>query len=191
MTKATINTENKIIPASIYNEAKIALSHYPELENISIEFKFKDNIKKSFMQAQPKFSTVFKSRKKREYVIFMNTKLHIENEEITVTDVPKKVLVGWLGHELGHVMDYLNRNTWNLVWFGLKYITLGSHIRKAEKAADTYALQHGMVDYILATKNFILNHATLSEKYKARIKRLYLSPEDIILIVNEHKKTAT
>ena len=50
-----------IIPEVITQEAKIALSHYPELTDVAIEFKFKKNIKKSTMQAQPSFWSVFKS----------------------------------------------------------------------------------------------------------------------------------
>lgn len=177
--------QNKIIPETIEKEALAALSYYPELKHTPIEFRFKNNLKKSFMQAQPKFGSLLLPKKEREYIIYMNNRLHIENEDITVTDIPKDVLIGWLGHELGHIMDYLHRSTWNLINFGLKYITLGDHIREAERTADTFALQHGMVNYILATKNFILNHASLSEEYKARIKRLYLSPEEIMVIVNQ------
>lgn len=176
---------NKVIPEIIEKEALTALSYYPELADIPIEFRFKKNIKKSFMQAQPKFSSLLLPKQERVYMIYMNEKLHIENEYITVADIPKDVLIGWLGHELGHVMDYSHRGNWNLIRFGLKYITLGNHIKEAERAADTYALEHGMVNYILATKNFILNHASLSTEYKARIKRLYLSPEEIMVIVNQ------
>ena len=42
-----------------------------------------------------------------------------------------------------------------------------------------------MKDYILATKDFILNHASISEVYKDRIKRLYLSPEEIMVLVED------
>lgn len=176
---------NKVIPDNIKNECLIALSHYPELRDIAIEFRFKKNIKKSFMQAQPKFTSLLLPKHKRKYIIFMNERMQIESQEITVTDVPHEVLIGWLGHELGHVMDYIHRSSLNLIVFGIKYITLGSYIKEAERAADTFAIQHGLLDYILATKNYILNHAHLSETYKARIKRLYLSPEEIMLIVNQ------
>ena len=36
-----------IIPDVIESEARIALSHYPELANTPIEFKFKKHIKKT------------------------------------------------------------------------------------------------------------------------------------------------
>jgi isoaspartyl peptidase/L-asparaginase-like protein (Ntn-hydrolase superfamily) len=59
------------------------------------------------------------------------------------------------------------------------------HIVEAERSADTFAVNQGMEEYILKTKNFILNHADIDENYKKRIKRYYLSPEEIMQIVQE------
>ena len=42
-----------------------------------------------------------------------------------------------------------------------------------------------MEDYILKTKDFILNHAKITPTYKDRIKRYYLSPEEIMEMVKE------
>lgn len=176
---------NKIIPPSIEDEIRIALSHYPELLETPIEFKFKKNIKKSFMQAQPKFSGIFKKRKNRSYFIMISEKFSIEDEEFGATELPSDVLIGWIGHELGHIMDYRDRSGFNLLIFGIRYLLSNKHIREAERAADTYAVNRGMGEYILATKDFILSHAHLSEVYKARIKRLYLSPEEIMELVEE------
>lgn len=176
---------NKIIPPSIEDEVRIALSHYPELIDTPIEFKFKKSIKKSFMQAQPKFSGIFKRRKNRSYYVMISERLHIEDEEFGVADIPTDVLIGWIGHELGHIMDYRERKGFNLLTFGVRYVLSRNYIREAERAADTYAVNHGMGEYILATKDFILSHADLSEVYKARIKRLYLSPEEIVELVEE------
>nr|WP_324721396.1 hypothetical protein [Salinimicrobium sp. HB62] len=180
-----IYKENKIIPESILNEAKIALSYYPELEDVEIEFKFKQDIKKSFMQAQPKISNLFKGKKNRSYYVFISNKFLIEDEEFSMADVPSEVLIGWLGHELGHIMDYRHKSALGLVIFGARYITSENYIKEAERAADTYAVNSGMGDYILATKDFILNHSHLSDSYKERIARLYLSPEEILVLVNE------
>lgn len=183
--QATVYQSNKTIPKEIFEETKKALSHFPELENVTIEFRFKDNIKKSFMQAQPQFSNLFKGKDDRNYYVFVSSKVHIEGKDFSVEDIPSDVLTGWLGHELGHIMDYRDKSAMGLVIFGLRYVTSRNHLKEAERIADTYAVNHGMGDYILQTKDFILNHTDLSDAYKKRIKRLYLSPEEIVVLVNK------
>ncbi len=183
----TVQSKNKIIPSLITREAQIALSHYPELNEVAVEFKFKPSLKKSFMKAQPKFSTMFQSKEKRAYVILMSETFKIDGLELHIKDIPENVLIGWLGHELGHIMDYQTKNNFNLMLFGIQYWLSPNYIREAERVADTYAITHAMKDYILATKKFILNHSSLSEKYKARIRRLYLSPDEILLLVKEQE----
>ncbi|HAX16932.1 MAG TPA: hypothetical protein DIV44_12960 [Leeuwenhoekiella sp.] len=178
---------HKEIPDVLAQEIKVALSYYPELAETPIAFRFKKDIKKSTMQAQPAFSSLLNPRAKRKYFVFISEKIQIETESFKITDIPSDVLIGWIGHELGHIMDYKNRSSLGLVWFGLKYLYFPKFIREAERAADTFAVSHGMGKYILVTKDFILNHAHISAKYKARIKRLYLSPEEIMLLINENR----
>ena len=173
------------IPESIRDEIQTALSFYPELKETSINFEFKKKIKKSTMQAQPSFGSFFKRKGKRSYNIYISETVNISGEVFYTKNMPKDVLIGWIGHELGHVMDYRNRSNLNLIWFGLKYILSDSHIAEAERAADTYAVKSGMEKYILITKDFILNQANIDKEYIARIKRYYLSPEEIMEIINQ------
>lgn len=181
-----ISLDNKTIPKSIKEEALIALSHYPELAKTEISFVFKNDIKKSTMQAQPKFTSFFKGKKNRAYVIKISRKIQIDTKELSIHEVPKDVMIGWLGHELGHVMDYRNRSNFGMLIFGIKYLFSSQHIQEVERAADTFAIIHGMGDYILKTKSFILDHADISEKYKAKLRRLYMSPEEVMHLINEH-----
>lgn len=182
------NQKNKIIPDKIFNKVNEALAYFPLLENISIEFKFKKNIKKSTMQAQPRFLNLLTNRNRREYVIYISDKFKISNQELKTTNIPHNVFVGWIGHELGHIIDYESMNNWQLIIFGFKYLFLKNHIVQAERRADFYAIQQGMVHYIIETKNFILNHANISQTYKNRIKKFYLSPEEIMQLVTEKSK---
>lgn len=182
-----INLDNKIIPESLKTEALEALSFYPELWDTAIEIKFKDNIKKSTMQAQPRFTSFLKPKEDREYLILISRKIQIEGENFTMAEIPSDVKIGWLGHELGHIMDYHDRTNVGLIILGIKYLLSPSSIKKVERMADTYAIAHGMGDYILLTKNFILDNANLSERYKARIRRLYISPEEVMELINENK----
>lgn len=175
------------IPEHIRKEVKTALDYFPELSDVHIEFKFKKNIKKSTMQAQPKFASFLKSRKHRSYIILISETFKISDKTFLTKNIPSDILIGWIGHELGHIMDYQNRSNINLVWFGIKYLLSENHIVEAERAADTYAVQHGMGEYILKTKNFILNHADITPIYKARIIKYYLSPEEIMELVNNQE----
>lgn len=175
---------NKIIPRVIKPQVEKALTYYPELKDTHITFKFKKDIKKSTMQAQPKFASFLKTRKNRSYVILISEKFHIEGEAFKVIDVDDDIMIGWIGHELGHVMDYRDRGKFDMLIFGFKYLFSSAHIKEVERAADTFAVEHGMYEYILATKNFILNNTSISPEYKARIKRLYMSPEEIMELVN-------
>lgn len=179
--KKTKNT----VPENIREEVEIALSYFPELNGIPIEFKFKNSIKKSVMLAQPTWSGLLKSRSKRSYVILISKKFKISGEEFKTVNVPKDVLIGWIGHELGHVMDYQQRGNLNLMGFGIRYVMLKEFVKKAERAADSFAVSRGMSDYILKTKRFILNHANIDNTYKDRIKQYYLSPDEIMEMVKE------
>lgn len=177
-----------IIPKSIQKEVGIALNYYPKLKNIHIEFKFKKNIKNSTMQARPTFDSFFKSKKNRKFLILISEKIKISDKEFFTKDIPTDVFIGWIGHELGHVMDYQDRSKLNLIWFGIKYLFSDNHIVAAERAADSFAVRHKMETYILKTKDFILNNAEISEVYKNRIKKYYLSPEEIMILVEERNK---
>ena len=177
--------KNHIIPERISDNVKTALNYFPQLKDIKIEFKIKKNIKKSTMQARPTFDSFFKAKKNRKFLILISEKFKISDKEFSTLDIPDAIFIGWIGHELGHIMDYLNRSRFNLIWFGIKYLLSDNHIVAAERAADQFAVQQNMEDYILKTKDFILNHAGISESYKNRIKKYYLSPEEIMHLVNE------
>ncbi|MBS9464286.1 hypothetical protein KIM67_17820 [Flagellimonas sp. 389] len=172
-------------PKQIQKEVGIARSFYPELDEIPIEFKFKDNIKRSVMLAQPAFSTLLKSKKNRAYKILISKKFKISGRDFKTTEVPSDVLIGWLGHELGHVMDYQNRSGWDLINFGIRYVLLKEHVKTAERAADSFAVRQGMAEYIIKTKRFILDNAEIDQAYKDRIKEYYLSPEEIMEMVKK------
>ena len=179
--------EHHVIPKEIENEVNKALGYYPQLDSTYIEFKFKKNIKKSTMQARPTFDSFFRTKKNRRYVILISEKFKISDKEFRTVDIPSDIFVGWIGHELGHILDYQNRSNFNLLWFGINYLFSQNHIVEAERAADSFAVNQGMESYILKTKDFILNNADINKRYKNRIKRYYLSPEEIMELVKERE----
>ncbi len=179
------DTNYKIIPDTMREVILTALSFYPELENTHIEFAFRDHINKSVMQAQPKISTFFKRKSKRKYIVKISRYLELNEGKVDITTLPCDVLVGWIGHELGHIVDYKDRGTLAMIGFGMQYLFFDSYIVAAERRADLYALEHGLGDNIVTTKQFVLNNVDIPDVYKARIRRLYLSPEDFMLLLSE------
>lgn len=178
-----------IIPKQIKYEAEKALSYYPMLKTKCIKLKFKKDIKKSTMQARPTFGSFFRSKQNRRYVILISEKFKISGKSFLTKNIPSDILIGWIGHELGHVLDYQNRTNLNLIAFGFNYLFSENHIIEAERAADTFAIEQGMGSYLLKTKKFILNHAEITETYKNRIKRYYLSPEEIMELIHTKSKS--
>ncbi len=171
---------NKKIPAVIEKNVLNALSFYPELKNTTISFIFKTDIRTSVMQAQPVPTTLLGKRKNRRYRINISEYFKLINSQIPIEKIPDEVMIGWIGHELGHILDYEGMSNGGMVSFGYRYYFSPSFVKHAEMVADSLAVERGMGNYIVATKRFILNHAELPQAYKDKISRLYLSPDVIV-----------
>lgn len=183
---------NKIIPDPIREVTLEALSYFPELIDTKIDFQFKHKISGSVMQAQPKAATLFfRNKSNRDYKIKISRYLELEDEVVPIEELPHDVLLGWIGHELGHVKDYLERSALNLMGFGVRYVCFKDFVTEAEIAADSYAVAGGLGEKIIATKNFVLNHDRLPDDYKDKIRALYMSPGEIMSMVEAEEEDET
>jgi hypothetical protein len=176
---------NKYYPPELEEAVLKSLSYYPELAEVEIHFRYANRLRNSVMQAQPLLSGIFRKPAQRAYLIKISRQFKTGDERQQINELPFRVLVGWLGHELGHIMDYLHRSLPSLAGFGIGYIFSRNYMKGAERIADEYAVNYGMGEYIQATKNFILNHSGFSVRYKNKIRRQYLSPEEILALVQE------
>ncbi|HLS95184.1 MAG TPA: hypothetical protein VK017_06465 [Sphingobacterium sp.] len=183
-TDASTLLHNKKVPRVIQRQLLAALSHYPELHATNIRFVFTQTLRKSVMAARPVVRTLLRGKKHRVYDILISPVFKLRYSIEPIHQVDDSVLIGWIGHELGHILDYEMRSVWGIARFGLLYLLSKRYIRRAERTADTFAVQRGMGDYILATKQFILDHSEFPQRYKDRIANLYLSPDDIVELVS-------
>ncbi|MCY7358107.1 MAG: hypothetical protein LH609_11730, partial [Rudanella sp.] len=172
--KLTAFRANKTIPAVIEKNVLTALSFYPELTSTTIQFVFKQRIDSSVMQAQPVFGTLLSSRKNRAYRINISALFKLTHTAIPIHQLPDAIMIGWIGHELGHIMDYESRTNLGLMGFGIGYVFSADYVKKVERIADGYAVSHGLGSYLVDTKRFILDHAELPQAYKDKIARLYV-----------------
>ncbi len=153
------------------------LAAYPELRGRNIYLR-KLSMKRSTMRAQPVFNSAFFRRANRHYRVDFSDHLEV-TRYVCVQELPKEVVIGWFAHELGHIIDYLNRPVLGMISFGLGYALWSKYMREAERRADTIAVNHGFGQEILATKEYLMKHATLPPHYKSRLKKYYLSADEI------------
>lgn len=162
------------------------LAAYPELLPHPIYLR-KLPMRYSTMRAQPVLNWSFFRRARRHYRIDFSNHLDV-TKHVHVRELPEEVVIGWFAHELGHIVDYLHRPWRGMVAFGLGYALWSRYMRKAERRADEIAVNHGFGREIVATKNYLMEHATLPEHYKARLRKYYLSADEIEGLINAYEE---
>jgi hypothetical protein len=170
---------NKRYPSDIKNEVEKALSYYPELADSKIHFRWGVFTQYSFMLAQPKIPTLLRKKENRAYQIIIRKKFFLKNNQFANGRIPSDVMIGWLGHELGHVLDYRERSSWNLIWFGIRYYFSTSFLKKAEITADKNAAEHGLIAELVVSKEFGRDPKYFSMSYVNKLNGLYPSVEDV------------
>jgi len=170
---------NKQYPSKIKNEVEEALAYYPELKDTPIHFRWGVFTQHSFMLAQPKIPSLLHKKENRAYQIIMRKDFFLKNSQFANGRIPSDVIIGWLGHELGHVMDYKDRNSLNLAWFGIMYYFSKSFLKKAEITADKNAVEHGLIKELVVSKEFGRDPKYFPMSYVNKLNGLYPSVADV------------
>jgi len=138
---------DKILPKGFEIQALVALSHFPELKNEKIVFKFKKA--KVAHTSSPAFFSIFKKSKNRKYIISISNKTKESLDSTRLVNLSYNAQIGVLGHELAHIEDYQALNFWGLCKFGLHYIK-EKDIVATENRTDQITINHGLGYQLLA-----------------------------------------
>ena len=138
----------KILPASVELQTLRALSHYPELQDIQIEFVLCRQ--KTAHSSQPKISILLRSAKERHYQIKISTEVPDFFRDGMQSSLPYNAQIGVLGHELGHTVQYLRRRFFGLLCEGIRYGTSKKYVIATEHHTDEIAIDHGLGWQLLA-----------------------------------------
>lgn len=167
---------NKIFIDDIEKAALVALSYYPDLIDVNIEFRLHKI--KTTMAARPKYYKILRSGKKRNYLISINKRDNCMGI-VFFNHLPFDAQVGVIAHELFHVSDYVHRNFFGVAGFGIKYLTIKGR-RKTENRTDEAVIEHGL-GYELSKYCYWLEHDTcLPKEYIEYKKKYYYTYNDII-----------
>ena len=142
------------------------------------------------MRAQPLINARFFTKSNRAFKIEIQTRPAFD-PSFKMENLPENVLIGWFAHEMGHLMDYLNRPWYDLIKLGLAYAILPIYRIGVERRAHLFAIEYGYAKYIQATKHFILKESNIPDYYRSRITKYYMTPEEIEEIVLQRKQIET
>jgi hypothetical protein len=176
--------KNKIIPAEIELECLVALSYYPELVDAHVEFLWNDKIS-STMKMMPTIKSFF-FHKKLKYVVHMNKSAASTN--LNINDLSFNAKVGWIGHELGHVLQCVEKSRLGVLMIGIRHSSK-KFITKHERETDIITIQHGLGYALYEGMHFTFNRPNIHPKYLEGLKKNYLSLDEILLWITKTKKT--
>jgi hypothetical protein len=173
--------ENKTFVPEYELQCLVALSYYPELSGTRIVFKKKRII--TTMASRPPFKVIFQPDKTRTYNICISTKKNLKGA--LLTDVVFNEQIGVIGHELGHITDYINKSKWQLAKTFFGYLFFHKFKKKIEAGADMATINHGLGWQLYYFGDFIQNRSKVRNKYKKHKSRFYLSAGDILELLSK------
>lgn len=172
-------------PENLSGAVERVRTYYPELDDVKISFYMTTDFQGSIMQAQPVKKSLWRRASSREYQVEMQPEIKLEDDTVSITSIPEDIMVGWLGHELGHIVDYTRYSGLGLIGLGIGYSLSDRYLRKVEMRADSIATSHGLGPEIIAVKHFILEEMAFPEWYKDQIRDLYPSSRAIEVLLPE------
>ena len=174
--------QHKTIPPQFRRQILIALSYFPELKNITIEFRIKHT--RTPLQTKPNAISIFKKSDARKYIITISDSTMGMLTPILLKNLNFNAQVGVLGHELSHVSDFNNKNTTGLLATGIKHIS-STWIDRFEYRTDSICIAHGL-GYQLLEWSMSVRKAMNSLDYdgadnveKPMLRERYMNPSTI------------
>lgn len=164
----------KVLPKGYERQVLLALAHYPELKEISIEFRMVE-AESPFVSRPTVLSTLFRSASKRHYLVLISTKSNGWLSDILIDDLPFEAQVGVLGHELAHTVNFVDRNFFKMIRVLIGNLST-SYLNKFEYATDQRAVDHGLGCNLLQWSMFV--STKIPKDYQNGPER-YMRPETI------------
>lgn len=170
--------QNKILPEGYEAPALRALSHYPELAEVPVEFSFRKNPVSH--SSRPHNGSLFCGKKRRRYLIIISTEVSELLEPGRLPYLSYNAQIGVLGHELAHTVDYLERGLGNLMGLGIRYSTSKKVTQRWERFTDSTAIHHNLGPQLMTWSKEV--HHILESAGRGQN---YLTPSEIRAVMKE------
>ncbi|GAB4406844.1 MAG: hypothetical protein OHK0053_33260 [Microscillaceae bacterium] len=172
--------KNKKLPAGFEWPTLLALTHYPELKDVPIEFiQMPTWIP---LSSRPHPWRLLFPWQKRVYLVVISTRSEDFLAPILLHRLPLNCQVGVIGHELAHTVYYLDKSAFRLAGIALGYLSIPFR-KKFEKDTDRRAIAHGLGYFLYEYAVFVrqaLNFKEMDNQMAQGAEDTYLSPKEII-----------
>lgn len=140
--------QHKRIPAKYRAQILTALSYFPELRAVRIDFV----VRKSAipLASRPRFSSLFRAPKQRRYLITISSRTSPALSPILLENLPYNAQIGVLGHEISHVANYLHTSAWGLMRIAVGLVVSSRATDRFEAQTDQTCIEHGLGYQLLA-----------------------------------------
>lgn len=169
---------NKEIPQAYRTAIVTALSYYPELKEVAIDFRLAKI--KTTMAAVPRIFSLVRKTDKRRFVIKIN--YSTRSGALLLNDLSFNAQVGVIGHELAHIVDYQTMRPGQIAKYGIDYLNINKR-REIEARTDLIAVQHGLGWQLLAFGREVLDHPKVPIDYKNYKRDVYIQPYEMLFLL--------
>lgn len=179
--------QNKQLPENFELQALVALSYFPDLKNVRINFVVKPAY--SLLQTRPVGRGIF-NRRTRRFTITISDSTYWKLQPIKLSAMNFNAQVGVLGHELSHVSDFINRSLLSLTMSGVKHLS-SKYIDRFEYLTDSICIAHGLGYQLLAWSKFVrealhtTNYEGADNVDKPMLRERYMNPATIIVLMQK------
>lgn len=170
--------KNKTLAKGFEWQCLLALSHYPELKEVPIEFQ----VKPTFipLSSRPAPLSVLFPWVKRKYLVVISSDSEGAMDLLLLHKAPFNAQVGIIGHELGHSVYYMDKSALQLAQIAYKYEYDRDFHDIFERDTDKRAVAHGL-GYQLYDWAFFdrMAFGNTMEEIAQDEGETYLSPKEI------------
>jgi hypothetical protein len=181
--------KNKELPVGYELQALLALSHYPELENIRIKF-IVDDVSIP-LSSRPYWASMLNAARNRTYLVVIDSAREGGREALLLEHQPFNAQIGIIGHELAHTVYYLDRSFFGIVGDALCQLS-GCRIdfeRDTDRRLIEYGLGWQRYDHALFVRSRLAGSAEVGFTTQGG-GGAYMSPAELLSIIEDFESYA-
>lgn len=179
--------KNKDAPAVCQNAVTYALSFFPELKTVPIQFHHKPSVLPH--KSRPTTRSIFRNaNKNRVYKVTISASTVPELTPLIFDNLTFNEQVGMIAHELAHITQFQHSSTLGLLKSGLAYLSKTARTQ-FEQEADKIAIKKGLGWELYAFAN-ARDKISGENPVVGYLTNFYLSPEEIMQYMTNLRRSS-